>query len=216
MEKKEREERKAVAGQRSNTYGLLATLYRQEITSDLLRQIKDPQFLGVLSALGLELEGEFFQRPEEELLEELAVEYAMLFLGPGEHISPHESVHHEREDSQWGQLWGATTVEVKKFIESSGLEYKSEYSGLPDHISVEFEFMHQVTQRETQAWAEDDETGAMYCRKIEKEFIEKHLARWVPVFCEKVIRGAEWPFYREIASLTKNFIDFEKEEMMPM
>jgi TorA maturation chaperone TorD len=46
---------------------------------------------------------------------------------------------------------------------------------------------------------------------MEKEFIEEHLIRWVPVFCEKVIREAELPFYREMAELTKNFIEFEKE-----
>jgi TorA maturation chaperone TorD len=213
MDKLGKQEMAALARHRSNIYGFLAAVYRQEVTSDLLEKLKDPQFLGVLSDLGIELNNGFFNKPEKELLEDLAVEYAHLFLGPGQHISPHESVQHQRDDGQWGQLWGESTVEIKKFIESSGLKYTDDYKGLPDHISVELEFMQQVTQREEQAWIEEDNATALVCLKNEKKFIEEHLARWVPIFCEKVIKAAELPFYRDMAGLTKKFIEFENEEI---
>jgi TorA maturation chaperone TorD len=187
MAKTERLNMKDLAGHRSNIYGLLATIYRREMTSDLLNQIKDPSMLGVLSNLGIELNNGFLEKPEHQMLEDLAVEYARLFIGPGKHISPHESVHHKREDGRWGQLWGPSTAEVKKIIESAGLSYQSEYTGLPDHISV--------------------------CLENEKKFIEKHLAEWIPDFCDKVINGAESPFYRVMAELTKKFIEFEKNEV---
>lgn len=209
----EKAQRMAVARQRSNIYGLLATVYRQEVSVDLLRQVKDPQFLGVLSDLGVQLTNDFLQKPEEELLSDLAVEYTGLFLGPGGHISPHESVHHQRGDGQSGMLWGESTAEVKKFIESTGLSYDSDYRGLPDHISVELEFMQQLALREEQAWREEDENGALDCLKIERKFLEQHLIRWVPIFCEKVIELAELPFYREMAALTKNFIEFDLKDM---
>ena len=209
MEKKEKQA--DVARQRSNVYGLLATVFGHEVSSELLQQIKDPRFLGILSNMGLELESDFFEKPEEELIEDLAVEYAGLFLGPGEHISPHESVHHQRKDNRSGQLWGKSTVEVKNFIESAGLDYKEAYTGLPDHISVELEFMQQVTLREEQVLSEEDQEGVLYCLKMEKKFIEEHLNRWIPAFCEKIINRAELPFYRGMAALTKSFITFEKE-----
>jgi TorA maturation chaperone TorD len=202
----------AVARQRSNIYGLLASVYRQEVNADLLHQVKDPQFLGVLSDLGIQLRSDFLQKPEEDMLDDLAVEYAGLFLGPGGHISPHESVHHQRGDGS-GLLWGESTAEVKRFIESTGLSYDSEYKGLPDHISVELEFMQQLTLREEQAWKDEDEDGALDCLKTEKKFIEEHLVRWVPAFCDNVIKVAELPFYRKIAALTKNFIEFERQEV---
>jgi len=202
-----------LANFRSTLYGFLAAIYRQEVSSDLLQQIKDPRFLGVLSNLGIELRNGFLKKPEKELLEDLAVEYAYLFLGPGKHISPHESVHHKTEGAQSGQLWGESTAEVKKIIESSGLEYKTEYTGLPDHISVELEFMQQITLREEQAWQDDDKETALLCLKNEKKFVDEHLFRWVPDFCEKVIETADWPFYREMARLTRSFIEFEKEEL---
>jgi TorA maturation chaperone TorD len=213
MTKTEKRNMKELAGHRSNIYGLLAAIYRREMTSDLLQQIKDPRFLGVLTKLGIELNNGFFKKPEKKLLEDLAVEYARLFLGPGKHISPHESVHHKKEGVQSGQLWGELTAEVKRIIESSGLEYKSEFTGMPDHISVELEFMQQVILREEQAWQDDDKQTALLCLKNEKKFVDEHLFRWVPDFCEKVIETADWPFYREMARLTRSFIEFEKEEL---
>ena len=210
---REREERTAMTRQRSHVYGFLAAVYRQEITADLLGQIKDPRFLGVFSDLGVDLSSDFFKKSEKALLDDLAVEYARLFLGPGRHISPHESVHHIKPDEQDSQLWGKTTVEVKKFIESTGLQYRSEYRGLPDHISVELEFMEHMILQEARAWGEEDRDGVLDCLNMEKAFMDQHLICWIPGFCEKIIREAEIPFYGEMAALTNNFIEFEKEAL---
>ena len=49
--------------------------------------------------------------------------------------------------------------------------------------------------------------------KNEKKFVDEHLSRWIPDFCEKVIKEAKLPFYREMAKLTKTFIEFEAEEI---
>ncbi|UCD32611.1 MAG: molecular chaperone TorD family protein [Desulfobacterales bacterium] len=214
MSKTDIYESRALARHRSNIYGLLAIIYRQEVTSDLLDQINDPQVMEVLSDLGIEGIDDFLQNPENGLLEDLAIEYTRLFLGPGKHISPHESIHHQRDDNQWGKLWGASTVEVKKFIEATGLGYSDDFKGMPDHITAELEFMQQLTLGEEQAWKEKDADKATAFRKIEKKFIEEHLIRWIPSFCEQVIEAAESPFYRSFAELTKRFIGYEMEEMM--
>ncbi len=202
----EMQDKAETAISRGNIYSFLKTVYREEVTIERLQQIKAPEFSETLSEQGIELEYDFLNMPEEKLIEDLAVEYARLFIGPGPHISPHESVHHSRDDGDWGQLWGADTVSVKKFIESGGLEYKSEYTGLPDHISVELEFMQEVTMREAQAWKEKDDDGAVYCLKMEKKFIDEHLAKWAPVFCDRVITESRMNFYKAIARLTKDFI----------
>jgi TorA maturation chaperone TorD len=204
---------KELAEHRSSVYGFLAAVYRQEMTSELLQQMKVHRFQEVLSNLGVKLNNGFFQNSDKELLENLAIEYTRLFVGPGKHISPHESVHHKKDGVQSGQLWGELTAQVKKIIESSGLEYKSEFTGMPDHISVELEFMQHVVQHEAQAWKADDDETALLCLKNEKKFVDEHLLGWIPVFCEKVIETAEVPFYREMARLTRSFIEFEKKEL---
>jgi len=216
MEEMTKMERRAVARQRSDVYGLLATVYRQEVSKDFLREMKDPQLLGVLSELGMAWAEEISQKPEEELLDDLAVEYARLFLGPGKHISPHESVWEQRKGGQRGQLWGESTVEVKRLVESVGLHCAPEYSGLPDHLSVELEFMQQMTLREEQAWQEGDKETALHCLRIERKFLEEHLSCWIPVFCEEVMTEAELPFYSDMAALTRNYIEFEMDQITTM
>ena len=197
---------------RSNIYGFLSSMFREEITAESLRQIKTPTIKEALTEMGLQYDI-FSQKDQDKLLEDLAVEYARLFLGPDKHISPHESIHHQRDDGDWGAHWGGSTVDVKKFIETAGLEYKQEYSGMPDHISVELEFMKEAAGREAQAIEEKDWEGALYCQKMEKKFISDHLIKWIPAFCDKISSQAEISFYGDLADVTKDFITLEFEEV---
>jgi TorA maturation chaperone TorD len=202
-----------LADQRINVYGFLARIYKQEVTPEFLPKVRTPEILGVLTHFGADLGDDFVSRPADELIEDLAVEYTRLFLGPGKHVSPHESVHHERDDGDWGRLWGASTVEVKKFIETAGLQYKDDFTDMPDHISVEFEFMQKVIEKERAAWEEGDGDAALYCLKMEKMFIDDHLITWIPRFCDEVTADAGLSFYREMARITKSFIELEKESI---
>ena len=74
MTTSKKENIKELAGHRSNIYGFLAAVYRQELTSELYQQMKDNEFQEVLSSLGVKLNNGFFQNSEQELLENLAVE----------------------------------------------------------------------------------------------------------------------------------------------
>ena len=197
---------------RSNVYGFLSSMFREEITAERLRQIKAPYIKEILSEMGVQYDI-FSSKNENQLLEDLAVEYARLFLGPDKHISPHEAVHHQRDDGDWGVHWGASTVDVKKFIETTGLEYKQEYTGMPDHISAELDFMKEATGREGQALEEKDWEGALYCQKMEKKFICDHLIKWIPEFCDKIISQAEISFYGDLAAVTKLFMTLELEQI---
>ena len=202
-------EKAVCATGRSSLYGFLATLFREKITMNQLYQLKTRAFIKVL----FEPESQFYDalldKPEEQFIDDLAAEYERLFLGPDKHISPHESVHHKRDNGDLGK----STPEVKTFIESAGLENIVEYSGLPDHVSVELEFMQQVTSREAQAWESNDIEGALYCLHTEKKFLDEHIMKWVPLFCDKVIHATELAFYREIAELTKSFLEIEIHEV---
>ena len=202
-----------LAGQRSSVFGFLAMVFRKELTPALVDRIKDPAFKQVLSDLGVNLGDEFYTQAEEELLEDLAIEYTRLFLGPGKHISPHESVHHERKDGKWGALWGNSTVDVKKFVETLGLKYKEDDTSIPDHISVEMEMMQKLIEREQQAWGEGKKEEALYCLKAERMFVEDHLIKWVPKFCSKIEDEAEMTFYSEMAKVTRSFIELEKDSL---
>ncbi|NOX97111.1 MAG: molecular chaperone TorD family protein [Nitrospirae bacterium] len=194
---------------RSNLYGLLSLIYNRELTAETLRELKKPEFRETLSKLNIQLGGDFFNKPEEELLLDLTLEYTRLFIGPGRHISPHESVYREDKEDK-GLLWGEATVEVKEIIEGAGLEYKADYKGIPDHISIELEFMQRLTKYEHEAWESGDREKACRCLEYEKLFLESHLDKWVPLFCDKVMEEGKLTFYREMARLTKEYISLEK------
>jgi TorA maturation chaperone TorD len=196
--------------ERSNLYGFLAAIYRREPSARLLRQMRQPGMRAALAGAGVEIGEAFGGGSDAELLDALTLEYTRLFVGPGRHVSPHASVH---DVCEGGALWGWSTVEVKKFIESTGFRYKPEYHGLPDHIGTEFEFMGEVTKRESEAWKSNDTKKTESLRKIEEIFINNHLKNWIRYFCEKVESQAELPFYKEISKLTGRFIASEQEEI---
>ncbi len=191
--------------ERSGLYGFLATVYRSEPTETQIKGMKSSSFQ---EALG-ELDFGFLENNEAQLAHDLAVEYAALFLGPGGHISPHESV--QVEDG--GQLMGAAATAVQNYIETCGFEYDADYHGFPDHISTELEFMAEVTRREALAWQERDTAKTINCLEYEHEFLDRHLGRWVQIFCEKVLERAELPFYRRIVELTQKFMKAEVIEI---
>jgi TorA maturation chaperone TorD len=193
---------------RSRVYGLLTTVFRAEPTEAFIRDLHGPQFSGAFSDLGVDLGEAFHTATENEIVEELALEFTRLFLGPGHHISAHESIYAE-VDGELGGLWGAKTVEVKRFIEATGLDYESGFTGLPDHISVELEFMRKLSEWEAARWSNNDSENAKYCLRVQKKFIEEHLLEWAPKFCDDVIDKADTPFYREMAKVTRNFLEFD-------
>lgn len=199
-------------GSRSNLYGFLSLIFRQEPTRELLQHLRQPELMKALSEMGISLEKTFLDGNEEQVLEELILEYTRLFLGPGKHISPHESVHRSDETRE-GLLWGKSTVEIKQFIEWLGLSYNKDYRGIPDHISVELECMQKLIEREAEAWKNNDEKMAVYCLEKEKWFVQEHISVWVPNFCNQVIEMALLPFYRELAILTKEWLMVEKKHI---
>ncbi len=201
----------ATAAARGEIYGLLANVFRAEPTPAFLRLIKGP-FCEVLDELGASLGGAFSETPEDTLAEELAIEYTALFLGPGGHLSPHESVNTESPDGKRASLWGERTALVKSFIETAGLEYRSDFDGMPDHITAELEFMQALAARQAEALNAGDPEAAEYCRGIARRFLDEHLGTWVPDFCDRVMSNTQQPYFKEMAGVTKAFVEYEISE----
>lgn len=192
-------------------YGLLASLFRAEPTHELLQVLRSPELSQLFTEAGFNIEEDLAEIGDDDtLLEKLAVEFTALFLGPGGHISPHESVH---ADPAGGSLWGDETVAVKRFIEGLDLAFTEEYTGLPDHISVELDLMANLVGHEAQGWEQNDLTRAANALAYQQDFMQEHLLRWVPLFCRKVIEIADLAFYRGVARMTRDFLASEAEDI---
>lgn len=191
--------------ERSGLYGFLASIFRKEPTEAQIKGMKSRSFQEALDGLDFG----FSENDEEALAKELGVEYAALFLGPGGHVSPHESVHVD----DGGELFGKATMAVKNYIEACGFQYNPDNHELPDHISTELEFLAEITRQEAVAWQENQITKVSNCLEFEREFFDRHIGRWLPAFCERVLERAELPFYRRIIELARNFLDEEVGEI---
>jgi TorA maturation chaperone TorD len=188
--------------ERSGLYGFLAAAFRSEPDVAALRELSAPAFEGVFDVTAGD-------GREVEAVEELAVEFSALFLGPGGHISPYESVYAEGG----GQLLGTACVAVKTYIEACGFEYATDGQVLPDHISVELDFMSEVARQESVAWQDGQMDTVRNCLEYEQEFLTDHLGRWAPDFCLAILARAKLPFYRQLATITNDFLRAEKDEI---
>ncbi len=196
------------ARERSKVYGFLASVFSREPTEAFLKGLREPRFQVALRDAGVALGEDILNRPAGELVDELAVEYTRLFIGPGKHISPHESVYREENG---GTLWGEETGRVVGLIRDAGLDFKEDFTGLPDHIGVELDFMGEMARREAEALEIGDADIVGHCRAAQDEMLEGHLLRWVPAFCGKVAEQSRSSLYLETAKLTEAFIRSEGE-----
>ena len=203
-----KEEYTAISRQRSSVYGLLALLYRHEPDEDLVRSLRQPEILRGLEEAGLTLNvNELCDGSIEAVIQRLETEYTRLFVGPGKHVVLNESVHLESE----GLFWGDSTVSVKDFIESMGLNLNVEWGGLPDHISIELELMQHLTNHEAELWIENDLDSVRRCIGTEREFMQKHLLQWVPRLCDMILDQNPLSFYCEVSQFTKNLVTFDSK-----
>ena len=196
--------------ERNGLYSLLAAVFREELTEGLLRKLLAPDFLNTLAEAGIDTGELSALMLDDAFIEDLTLEFSRLFMGPGKHVPPYESVH---LGGDGGTLWGPETSAVKKFIGKSGFTYDENYHGLPDHISVELEFMAHLTGLEAEAWQLHNSEKAINCLRFQKEFLNRHLNLWAGKFADKVAELAELPLYPKMAKLTRDFVEADHKEL---
>lgn len=200
----------STATQRSQLYRFLAEIFRKEPPAELLQKIRSPEITAVLAENGVHLDNSFLETPIEQLTEDLAVEYTWLFLGPGGHIAPFESVQLKGGS---GILKGPETEAVRNYIDAAGFEYSGDFHEMPDHVSVELEFLGHLSRLEAEAWQRDDAAEARNCHGFQLDFLKQHAGKWIGDFCSRVKSTANSAFYAEIAELTAAFLESERTEI---
>ena len=196
---------------RSNCYGLLALIFRDAPSSEIVMQLRTPPLAETLRHLGYDVTQDL-SGMLEAVTECLDEQYTQTFVGPGPHVPPYASVHHSRE----GQLWGDSTVWVKQFIETTGLSFKNSWDSIPDHIAIELELMQRLTAHEAQLWPSSLSEPSHYnksvnkrlhqCLHAQEQFLRDHLCKWIPQFCRRVLETSTSLFYREMARLTESVV----------
>lgn len=124
---------------------------------------------------------------------------------------PYESYHLDRE----GQLRGLITSELEGEYRQAGLKISPELNELPDHLSVELEFMAFLCEKECQASRANDKPNTAKFHLQKREFLIRHLAQWFPKFFRCVKEASPGRFYHIVILTTFVFLrqELENQEM---
>ncbi len=135
--------------------------------------------------------------------EDLRVEYAKLFKGPFELLAaPYGSVYLD----EGRRVMGDSTMEVIELYEKEGLARSDDFKDLPDHITVEMEFMSFLIYKEIDALRKSDINAAREFVDKQEAFLNNYLRRWAPEFCRKIKSGTDNRFYICLADCVLTFI----------
>ncbi|MDI6885549.1 MAG: molecular chaperone TorD family protein [archaeon] len=199
---------------RRNFYAFLYRLYVEapprELADDLVNERFHFQELSALNiseelSQGFRMINEFMKKSKgkevDALHEDLVQEYTRLFIGPFKlPVQPYEA--------WWvsGHLLGEPLVKVKAFYRKAGIAKSSEYKEPEDHIAFELKFMHYLCE---EGLAADTRERLKECLQLQREFLDEHILKWVPAFCDALYNYERSDFYKGIAKLTKGFILLE-------
>lgn len=219
------EETKEIAQVRGNVYSLLSQCFFQpseELATSITKGSLNEALQGTVGMVeGEEVERELArikefgakcqERPHQEVLKDMKVEYNRLFVGPG-HVAapPYESVYKTRNaDNEIGVVMGDAAIAVKRFYRQAGIELSDGFKDLPDHIAVELQFMAHLCSLE----AESQEDGKDSLNSMQAKFLTEHLGSWIADFSHAVCHSMHSDFYCSIARLAEVWVKFELDAL---
>lgn len=202
------QERKDVLAERAATYELLAGLFLQEATAGFLERLRDDAAFadGPLGDYAASLNGV----DAEQARIEAAADYAALFLGmSAQPVPPYESVY----TSELQLLMQEARDKAVEAYRANGFTAAVDFSLPEDHAGVELQFMARLCRAELAALDAGDEAEAGQLADAQAAFLREHLLSWMPQLCDDVEKRAKTGLYRGLAQMTRQFLEFEREEL---
>ena len=171
------------------TYQLLSQLWSRELDADLLRVLRTNEVRSTFESAGGIV-------PNADQLDDLAVEYCRLFIGPRDHLPPLQSV--------WarGELQSEITNSVSQFADILRFQHEADSGIMLDHLGVELNLMGHAAMLA----AQDD--AAPEVPEVMAEFFRRHLTWTAPFFAALEQRDPH-EFYLALARLTDLFLKDE-------
>jgi TorA maturation chaperone TorD len=213
---------------RQAVYSFLTRMYAVEISKETLNDLAektslwtklagDPEVQGTEIAEGFKSLAEFTttlkESERDKVLLELAAEYAGLFLGVRQ-MPPHpsESVYTSKERL----IMQKARDEVLMIYRSMGLQRFDKFREPEDHIAIELQFMAEMCGKTSEALKNGKNAEAKKYLDVQRDFLNDHLAKWVPMFAADILKGAKREFYKAIAKITKGYVETDKEVVLEM
>ena len=183
----------------------LAALHDRELTPALLAALREagfPACLGLLPASTPAVEAwramaealcELPASPDAAIMDELASEYAAIYLTGAFNASPYESVwtnddHLTCQDSMF---------QLREIYAAAGLATPDWRQRADDHLVLQLLYIAHAARQATT----DD-----HWRDLAK-MLDEHLFRWIREFAVRVTQRCNLPFYPALAVITASWLD---------
>jgi TorA maturation chaperone TorD len=99
--------------------------------------------------------------------------------------------------------------DIAGFYKAFGVELSKDIHERLDHLSVEFEFMHFLTYKESYSRCHDGSEKTEIVVDAQKKFVKNHIGRWVPLFCRMLAKKADAGLFKILADSMSEWMDFE-------
>lgn len=193
----------AECGARANIYRLLAGVFLEEPTLEYLNAIRSSAVMTSLKEMGVHFGEDFTATPLEKLQDNLACEYAALFVVTGG-CPPVESIR------LTGRFQQQPYFEVRKIYQKAGFQVaSSRFTVFDDQLGVELTFLAALLDRAAETLALDNRDDYETVVKEIKRFWVLHTGRWVRGYASLLERAAIHSFYRGMAKLLGDFAEWE-------
>jgi TorA maturation chaperone TorD len=191
-----------IARARASLYRLASRMVGREPDESFLNRLHSPPFKEAITGLGLSPPPLPSPEEAEDAFTEMDSEFARLFLLPGAPLQPFQSIRRGEE-----RLWGETTVAVEQTYKEAGYELNPESGYIPDHLSVELEFMAHLAEEEASSMEAGDETKAKALEDIQRNFLKDYLGDWALEFAKNLEQETSHPYFRFVARLIQITLD---------
>ena len=189
----------------SQDFMQLAILHDAEADDALIQSLKQARFP---AGLGLQLESKAAREAmallkraladlpdplDERLADELAVDYAAIYLTHAYRASPNESVWIDEENLERQQ----SMFEVRDYYHRYGLGAENWRMRADDHLVLQLQFLAHLLDREPRDAA----------LTVATRFMDEHLLRWLTPFAGRVAGRCSTPLYAGICLLTAAYCE---------
>ncbi|RJQ54862.1 MAG: hypothetical protein C4526_04755 [Nitrospiraceae bacterium] len=188
-------------------YNLLRQLFLKEPSKEIILALSEiPSDEGGENDPGFKLMVSAVKKNKDRLdawLEELAIEYARLFIGPQNPPAvPYSSFYLSESHS----LMSDETIDVRRRYLEAGMAVKELYSIPDDHAGIEFEFVYYLTQRIVELFEKGEREASTRLYETRSDFIEGHMSEWIPLFTNKIYGSTTEDFYKGLSMLSSSFL----------
>ena len=199
----------------------LASLLYKELTQEQIDALRGYDFMAMREdtenedlSNGFYGLGRYLKRCGLNVRQDLAVEYARIFLAAGVAdgigATPYESVFTSPE----GLLMQDARDEVVKIYRRQGMKVDKELNDPEDHLTFEIQFLANMCEKTRTALEAEEDVKELIT--VQVDFIDNHIFNWLDDLMGKVDEYAVSGFYPSVMQVIRGYLTEHKAILLEL